>query len=193
MWIKPVLSASTFVRLQATDVAEDLVDLLIAECCAEGRHRTWLAVLDAVADEVVISLAIHELGPLAGGTAAVGMTPAASGCEQLCDIELPVFGCGGAGLLRANGNSRNRQRDGERQRQQRPEFPIRSHAGQTHPPETQSVPFEGGERSDAAPRTDRADGLFQAVNDQRAVVTRHALVDAAEGRRVIVRGHAAEA
>src|SRR5579871_5080646 len=35
--------------------------------------------------------------------------------------------------------------------------------------------------------------LFQAVDDECAVVARHALVDAAESGRVVVRRHAAEA
>src|SRR5262245_38671742 len=39
----------------------------------------------------------------------------------------------------------------------------------------------------------RPDNLFQAVDDERAVVARHALVDAAEGWRVVVRRHAAKA
>src|SRR6266852_7457902 len=40
---------------------------------------------------------------------------------------------------------------------------------------------------------DRSDSLFQAVDDERAVVARHALVDAAEGWRVVVRRHATKA
>src|SRR5262249_9037375 len=40
---------------------------------------------------------------------------------------------------------------------------------------------------------DGPDSLFQAVDDEGAVVARHALVDAAEGWRVVVRRHAAEA
>src|ERR1043166_2169268 len=35
--------------------------------------------------------------------------------------------------------------------------------------------------------------LFQAVDDERAVVARHALEDAAEGRGIVVREHATEA
>src|SRR5581483_7862525 len=40
---------------------------------------------------------------------------------------------------------------------------------------------------------DRDDSLFQAVDDQRTVVARHAFVDAAKGWRVVIRSHAAEA
>src|SRR5581483_5240123 len=45
----------------------------------------------------------------------------------------------------------------------------------------------------AALQINRVDALFQAVDDERAVIARHALVYAAEGRRVVIRGHAAEA
>ena len=53
--------------------------------------------------------------------------------------------------------------------------------------------MRGRARLAPAPPAYRPDSLFQAVDDERAVVARHALVDAAEGWRVVVRGHAAEA
>src|SRR5260370_15712164 len=44
------------------------------------------------------------------------------------------------------------------------------------------------------PLPDRSfEQLFQAVDDERAIVPRHALVNASECRRVVVRCHAAEA
>src|ERR1700730_7387385 len=100
-------------RLQRPDVFDDLVDLRIIEGGAEGRHRAFLAALDAVADEVVVAFGVHQLGALAGGATAVGVTPAAGGCEQLWDIDL--F-CGGCRLLRSSRYDRNRERGSEYQR-----------------------------------------------------------------------------
>src|SRR5260221_1579366 len=48
---------------QRAVVVHDRVDLGIAEDLAEGRHRTHLARLDAVADEVVAPLRVHEPFP----------------------------------------------------------------------------------------------------------------------------------
>src|SRR5260370_7039856 len=53
--------------------------------------------------------------------------------------------------------------------------------------------MRGRARLAPAPPAYRPDSLFQAVDDERAVVARHALVDAAECWRVVVRGHTAKA
>src|SRR5260370_31716289 len=45
----------------------------------------------------------------------------------------------------------------------------------------------------APPFPTLADGLFQRVDDERAAVLRHALERLAEGRAIVVRGHAAPA
>src|SRR6266567_1400413 len=62
------------IGLQRSDVLEDRIDLRFAEGFAKSRHRALLAELDAVAEEVVTARRIHELRPLAGGPAAIGMT-----------------------------------------------------------------------------------------------------------------------
>src|SRR5690242_501481 len=65
---KRAMSAST--RLQVPDIDDDRVDLLVVEARTESRHRALLAVLDAVAKEVVVMLVTHQLRPLAGFAAA---------------------------------------------------------------------------------------------------------------------------
>ena len=75
---------------------DDLIDLRVAEGGAERRHRTVLAVLDAVSDKVIVAGRVHELRTPAGGAAPIGMTEAAGCCEQLLDIECVIvsrFGC----------------------------------------------------------------------------------------------------
>src|SRR5437868_6865977 len=81
---------SSLARLQFPDVFDQLIDLCVAEARTERRHRARLAVLDAVAKNVVASFRVHELWSLAGGAAPIGMTPATGRCEQLVGIECPV-------------------------------------------------------------------------------------------------------
>src|ERR1700751_2686283 len=82
--IRPRRSALT--RLQCADVFYNLIDLCVREGCTEGRHRAFFCVCDAVAKKVVVSLCIHQLRPLAGAAAPIGVTKAARRCEQLFDI-----------------------------------------------------------------------------------------------------------
>src|SRR5438309_11185095 len=86
-----VSPGSSLTRLQFSDVLDDLIDLRVAEHRTERGHRARLAILDTVTNKLVISFCIHELRPLAGSAAAVGMTPPAGRCEQLFDIDLPVL------------------------------------------------------------------------------------------------------
>ena len=86
------LAGSALARLQFADVLDDLVDLLVGESRRECRHRAFLAILDAVANKVIVALGIHQLRTLAGSTAPVGMTKAAGRCEQLLDIDFPAVG-----------------------------------------------------------------------------------------------------
>src|SRR5579859_3790810 len=88
-------------RLQITDVFDDLVDLRIVKGRAESWHGAWLAVLDAVANKIVVSFCVHELRPLAGGAATVGMTPSAGRCEQPLDVQ-QLIARRGSGRLRSN-------------------------------------------------------------------------------------------
>src|SRR5947209_3953107 len=117
---------------QGADVFDDFVDLRIAERRAESRHRAFLAVLDSVADEVVISLAIHELRPLAGSATAVGVTPATGGREQLTDIELLVIRSARSRLLRARRQVVNRKERGQCRGRERHDLPSQSHTGQPY-------------------------------------------------------------
>src|SRR5207248_10107930 len=80
------LAQPSLIRLQRSDVFDDCVDLRIAEDFAESRHRAFLAELDALAEEIIVVRRIHELRPLAGAPAAVGMTIAAGGRKQWADI-----------------------------------------------------------------------------------------------------------
>src|SRR5215475_13624717 len=104
-------------RLQFPDVLDDLVDLRITEGLTKGRHRTGLAVLDAVAEKIVVAARLHQLWPLPGRTAPVGMTPAAGRCEQLLDIEGSAVRRRGS-LLRGCGHG-ERQPASENNRRQR--------------------------------------------------------------------------
>src|SRR3954447_21746091 len=91
--------------LQGADVFDHFVDLRIAERCAEGRHRAFLAVLDSIAEELVIPLAVHQLRPPPGGATTVRVAPATGRREQLPDIKLVVLR-GRSRLLRAQGGDR---------------------------------------------------------------------------------------
>src|SRR5215471_7394672 len=84
-------AGSSLVGLQFPDVLDYLVDLRIAEHRTECGHRAFLAILDAVANKVVVSLCIHELGTLARSAAPIGMTKTAGRREQLPDIDWRVI------------------------------------------------------------------------------------------------------
>src|SRR3984893_16777179 len=86
-------------RLQCADIFDDLVDLRVAEGCAERRHRAFLAHLDAILQVVVVSRRIHQLRPLADRAAPVGVTPAAGRSEQRFDIEWRVVRRDGTRVL----------------------------------------------------------------------------------------------
>src|SRR5260221_4853527 len=101
------LRRSSLIGLQLADVLDDRVHLRGVEDFAEGRHRARLADHDAFADEVVAALRVHELRPLAGRPAAIGMAPAAGRREELVDVDRflvrrRLVRCG-AGLLRCRG------------------------------------------------------------------------------------------
>src|SRR5262245_1866443 len=81
------LADSSLARLQFTDVLDDLVDLRVAEHRAERRHGAHLAVLDAVANKVVVSFCVHELRALTESTATIRVTPPTCRTEQLADID----------------------------------------------------------------------------------------------------------
>src|SRR6185312_15643541 len=66
-------ASSTLVLLEAADVMNDSLDLLVVESVPEGRHAALLAVLDAGGDEGIAALRAREHGTLAGGTAAILM------------------------------------------------------------------------------------------------------------------------
>ena len=69
------------------NVIDDCVDVGIAEHLAESGHCTLLTVLDAVAEEFVGSLRIHQLRALPGGTTAVAVAETAIRREQHLDVE----------------------------------------------------------------------------------------------------------
>ena len=64
-----------------------LVDVGVGEGLAERRHRAFLTVLDAVADEIVAARGVHQLWAFASDAAAVGVAKAADGGEQLLNVE----------------------------------------------------------------------------------------------------------
>src|SRR5712692_5219400 len=177
------------IGLQRSDVLQDRIDLRFAEDLAKSRHRALLAELDAVAEEVVTARRIHELRPLAGGPAAIGMTIAAGRREQLTDIGRR-FVRRGSGLLRRD---RDAASDGYGDT-----TPIGINA-RTHKSRlikiklacTNSLNALGSAACADSPAEDR-NGLFQAVDDERAIVPRHARVDPAKRGSVVVRRHAAK-
>src|SRR3954471_285059 len=94
---------SALARLQGPDVFDDLVDLRVTEGCAECGHCARLAILDAVANKIVVARRIHQLRPLASGPAAIGVTKTAGPCEQLLDVESVVRRRGGRLRLNQRG------------------------------------------------------------------------------------------
>src|SRR6185312_3696377 len=75
-------ASSTLVLLEAADVMNDSLDLLVVESVPEGRHAALLAVLDAGGDEGIAALRAREHGTLAGGTAAILMAKSAGRGEE---------------------------------------------------------------------------------------------------------------
>src|SRR5690348_12656803 len=67
----------TLVHLEAADVMNDSLDLLVVEGVPERRHGAFLAVLAAGGYEGVAALRAREHGTLAGGTAAILMAKSA--------------------------------------------------------------------------------------------------------------------
>jgi hypothetical protein len=83
----PAHAGSSLARPQFPDILDDLVDLRVAEHQTECRHRARLSVLNTLPNKLVVSLCIHELRPLPGSAATIGMTPSAGCCEQLANID----------------------------------------------------------------------------------------------------------
>ena len=153
-----------------------MVDVGIGEGLAERRHGAFLAVLDAVADEVVTARGVHQLRPLAGGAAPVGVAKAADGGEQLVDVEVML-----SGRRRpfVGGGWRGGQR---RQNGRRAESAVDFHFGTNSSLKRSADMGRTGAGCRPPPAVTLSQLLLQAVDNQDALVARHALVRLAEGR-----------
>src|SRR5271163_2072663 len=127
----PEFVRRSLVGLQRADIFDDLRDLRVVERCAESRHRAFLAVLDAVDDEFVAALRIHELRPSAGAPASVGVAKPADRREQLLGIERRVVRRRG-GLLRRGRDAVAQRRGQYCNRRQRHEGPAPPYPDRTH-------------------------------------------------------------
>ncbi len=76
------------VALEMADVVDDAFDLRLAERALEGRHRAFLALLDAVGDEGIAALGVRELGPFPGLAPAILVAPAAGGGEEFVHLRV---------------------------------------------------------------------------------------------------------
>src|SRR6202007_1412002 len=72
---------------EIVDVGDNRIDVGVAEHLTEGWHCALLTVLDAVADELVTALCIHQLRTFPGGAAPIAVAEAAIGGEQYPDVE----------------------------------------------------------------------------------------------------------
>src|SRR6185312_1992025 len=104
------LVCTSILRLQIADVAQQRLNLRIVEAAAEGRHLAFLALADAVQDEFVIALGVHQLRPDAAGDAAAAlMAPATGRVENIGGILVGVRG--------AFGGERGRRKQPQHHRQ----------------------------------------------------------------------------
>src|SRR5438477_13199539 len=73
---------------EVADVADDRLDVVVAERGSERGHRARFAVLDAIGDLGIGERRACELRPLACRTAAIAVAPAAGAGEKLVHVEL---------------------------------------------------------------------------------------------------------
>src|SRR5262249_1516348 len=99
--------------LEVSDIAHDRLDLRVAERAVEGGHGAFLAFFDAMNDEIVAARRARELRAFSGFAAAILVTPAAGGGEEL--LHLGII----ARLLRCSSAGTTHHQQERRQERQR--------------------------------------------------------------------------